>query len=116
MLTTYRTAVKQLSPNGRLPARPANRTFGGPGSGVTCAVYGEPVASNQMELEIEFNRHGATPGLDRWVPGRARRGPNKEIEIPRGWRATLSTRRIQTPESDPDRDRVRPLRRVVAAR
>ena len=52
--------------NGRLPAMPANRTFGGPGTGAACAVCGEPVTRNQMELEIEFNRHGATPGLDRY--------------------------------------------------
>ena len=52
--------------NGALPARTANRTFGGPGNGAICAVCGEPVTSNQMELEIEFNRHGATPGLDRY--------------------------------------------------
>ena len=27
---------------------------------------GEPVTRSQMELEIEFNRHGATPGLERY--------------------------------------------------
>ena len=65
-LSTYRTAVKQLSPlrtKLSLPRRPANRPFGGPESGATGAVCGEPVTSNQMELEIEFNRHGARPGL-----------------------------------------------------
>jgi hypothetical protein len=35
-------------------------------SGRLPAVGGEPVAHNQMELEIECNRHGATPGLDRY--------------------------------------------------
>ena len=40
--------------------------FGGPGTGATCAVCGEPATRSQMELEIEFNRHGATPGLDRY--------------------------------------------------
>ena len=51
---------------GRLPARAANRTFGGPGNGAICAVCGEPVTRSQMELEIEFNRHGTAPGLDRY--------------------------------------------------
>ena len=53
---------------GRLPARgpTANRTFGGPGNGAICAVCGEPVTRSQMELEIEFNRHGTAPGLDRY--------------------------------------------------
>jgi len=52
--------------SGVLPARAANRTFGGPGNGAPCAVCGEPVQHTQMELEIEFNRHGAAPGLDRY--------------------------------------------------
>jgi hypothetical protein len=52
--------------SGRLPARTPNRTFGGPGSDVTCTICGEPVTRTQMEIEIEFNRHGTTPGLDRY--------------------------------------------------
>jgi len=51
---------------GRRPAQPASRTFGGPGTGAICAVCGEPVTRSQMELEIEFNRHGTAPGLDRY--------------------------------------------------
>ena len=47
--------------NGALPARTANRTFGGPGNGAICAVCGEPVTSNQMELEIESNRQARRP-------------------------------------------------------
>ena len=45
---------------------PTNRTFGGPGDGAICVVCGEPVTRSQMELEIEFNRHGTAPGLDRY--------------------------------------------------
>ena len=52
--------------SGNLPSRRADRTFGGPGNGDACAVCREPVRSNQMELELEFNRHGARPGLDRY--------------------------------------------------
>jgi len=51
---------------GRLPAKAANRTFGGPGNGTNCAVCGKPVTRSQMELESEFNRHGTMPGLDRY--------------------------------------------------
>jgi hypothetical protein len=50
----------------RLPAQAPNRTFGGHGSDVTCAICGELVTRTQMEIEIEFNRHGTTPGLDRY--------------------------------------------------
>ncbi len=32
----------------------------------TCTLCGEPVTRNQMELEIELTRHGATPGLTRY--------------------------------------------------
>lgn len=52
--------------SGTLPIAKPARTFGGPGSDVACAVCGEPVTHDQMELEIEFNRHGVAPGLDRY--------------------------------------------------
>jgi hypothetical protein len=48
-----------------LPARAPNRRFGGRGSGAVSPVCGEVVASDQAEIEVEFNRHGPTPGLDR---------------------------------------------------
>jgi hypothetical protein len=51
---------------GTLPTRKPDRTFGGPGSNVACAVCREPIPQNQMEFEIEFNRHGTAPGLDRY--------------------------------------------------
>jgi hypothetical protein len=43
-----------------------DRTLGGLGSGVACLVCGEQIKQNQMELEIEFNRDGVSPGLDRY--------------------------------------------------
>jgi hypothetical protein len=46
-------------------ARP-NRRFGGRGNGATCPVYGEVVTTIQAEIELEFNRHGPEPGLDRY--------------------------------------------------
>ena len=49
---------------GKLPARRPDRTFGGPGSQADCAVCGELISRSQMELELEFKRHGANPGLD----------------------------------------------------
>ena len=52
--------------SGQLPARAPNRRFGGSGSGVTCPVCGEVITPDQAEIEIEFNRHGPTPGLDRY--------------------------------------------------
>jgi hypothetical protein len=52
--------------NGRLPARAPNRRFGGRGNGVACPVCGEVVTPDLPEIEIEFNRHGPTLGLDRY--------------------------------------------------
>jgi hypothetical protein len=50
----------------RLPITKPDRTFGGQGSDVTCAVCGNSVKREDLELEIEFNRHGVTPDLDRY--------------------------------------------------
>ena len=49
---------------GKLPTRKPDRTLGGLGSGKTCALCSELLTPTQMELEIEFSRHGSTPGLD----------------------------------------------------
>jgi hypothetical protein len=43
-----------------------DRTFGGPGVGATCSLCGETIPRAETEFEIEFRRHGATPGLDRY--------------------------------------------------
>ena len=51
---------------GRLPTKKPDRTSGGPGVGAQCSLCGETIAPGDTEFEIEFNRHGATPGLDRY--------------------------------------------------
>ena len=50
----------------KLPGRKPDRTYGGPGSGKLCSLCGERVTLEQIEMEIEFNRHGAQPRLDRY--------------------------------------------------
>ena len=52
--------------SGTLPTKKPDCTFGGPGSNAACAVCGDAIPREQMELEIEFNRHGATPAVDRY--------------------------------------------------
>ncbi len=59
-----REKAQEAIRSGKLPTGRPDRTFGGPGSGIACAVCGERVMREQVELEIEFNRHGTTPGLD----------------------------------------------------
>jgi len=49
---------------GKLPARRPDRIFGGPGSQIGCAVCDELIPRSELELEVEFKRHGVNPGLD----------------------------------------------------
>ena len=50
----------------KLPIAKPDRMFGGQGSAATCAICGDAVRGDEVEIEIEFNRHGVTPGLDRY--------------------------------------------------
>jgi hypothetical protein len=52
--------------SGKLPSRRADRTYGGPGSGKLCSLCSEPVTLDQVEMEMEFKRHGSHPGFDRY--------------------------------------------------
>jgi hypothetical protein len=61
-----REKAREAIRSGMLPVGKPDRTFGGQGSGVTCAICGDQVKRDQLELEIEFNRHGVMPGLDRY--------------------------------------------------
>ena len=36
------------------------------GSGQPCAVCGKPLPGEEMVVELEFNRHATTPGLDQY--------------------------------------------------
>jgi hypothetical protein len=49
---------------GKLPVRAPDRTFGGAGNGEPCAVCGQLITRDQLELEIDVNRSGATSGTD----------------------------------------------------
>ena len=61
-----RAQAREAIRSGRLPSRKADRVFGESGSRVTCAVCAELITPDQPEIEIEFRRHGAQPGLDRY--------------------------------------------------
>jgi len=63
---SLRDRAREAIRSGKLPTRKPDRLFGGAGSGDACVVCGELIERDQMQLEIEFNRHGATPGLDRF--------------------------------------------------
>ena len=48
-----RARAAELIREGRLPDRAPARVWGGPGSGVTCALCGEVIPSNEMEYEAD---------------------------------------------------------------
>ena len=62
-----RDKAREAIRSGRLPTRRPDRTFGGSGSNRPYSVCGELVTSGETEFEIEFNRHGVQPGLDRYL-------------------------------------------------
>ena len=51
---------------GKLPVRPPDRTWGGPGVDIECPVCGKPVTKADMEFEIQFAHDGTAPGLDNY--------------------------------------------------
>ena len=61
-----REQAREAIRSGKLPSRRSDRMDGGPGSGQPCVVCGKPLPREEMEIELEFNRHGATPGLDQY--------------------------------------------------
>ncbi len=58
-----REQAREAMKNGRLPARPADRTSGGPGVGALCSVCNRPVRSSVMEMQLEFTREGEPAGV-----------------------------------------------------
>jgi hypothetical protein len=49
---------------GKLPTRPAERTWGGPGIGSLCGVCGAKIPGDELELEIEIPGDGALPYVE----------------------------------------------------
>lgn len=53
---SLREQAREVIRTGQLPGRPADRTWGGPGSEQPCAVCRLPLHRQQPELELEFVR------------------------------------------------------------
>jgi hypothetical protein len=64
--SVLRAKARDAIRSGKLPSRRPDRTYGGPGSRKLCSLCGDLVTLEQVEMEIEFNRHGEQPGLDRY--------------------------------------------------
>lgn len=61
-----REQARDAITNGKLPARKADRTWGGPGEGLECSVCQRPVTKSEMEFEIQFAHDGDSPGIDKY--------------------------------------------------
>jgi len=55
-----RENVRQRIQSGALPRAKPNRTWGGPGAGLTCAVCDQRITRNQIEYEVQFVQEGTT--------------------------------------------------------
>jgi hypothetical protein len=63
---TVRAKARSVIQNGKLPSRAPDRTWGGPGVGALCVICDLPVRPTEMEFEIQFQRNGENPGLDKY--------------------------------------------------
>jgi hypothetical protein len=61
-----RAQAREVIEAGKLPARKADRLWGGPGVGAPCGVCGKPVRKDEMEFEVQFAHDGTVPGLDKY--------------------------------------------------
>lgn len=57
--TQLRERARELIREGRLPDKAPARVWGGPGSGLPCALCGEIVPANEVEYETEGTAGGA---------------------------------------------------------
>ena len=59
--SVLREKAREAINKGNLPTRNPDRIVGGPGCGEACALCGETVRRNRMELEPEFRQDGEAP-------------------------------------------------------
>jgi len=58
-----RELVRRVIRRQEIPNRRPDRTWGGPGTGISCAICDAPVRKEETELEIEFAFDGDKPGF-----------------------------------------------------
>jgi hypothetical protein len=61
-----RAQARKVLEAGTIPRRDPDRTWGGVGANMPCAICGQRIPRDAIECEIEFGHDGATPGLDRF--------------------------------------------------
>jgi len=63
---TLREKARGVIRAGKLPNRPPDGMWGGPGAGADCAICREPVKHGEVEFELEFARDDDARLLDRY--------------------------------------------------
>jgi hypothetical protein len=53
---TLRKLARGAIQAGKLPGRPPQRVWGGPGVGARCTICGKPAGPEEVEFELEFTR------------------------------------------------------------
>lgn len=61
-----REKAREVIRQGKLPSETPTRVWGGPGVGARCSVCELPVTKQEKEFEIQFERDGDNPGLDKY--------------------------------------------------
>ena len=83
--SVLRARAREAMKSGNLPDHRPERMWGGPGSGAPCAVCGETVDKDGVELELQFtsdggfdttNYHVHAPCFAAWELERRNRGRN----------------------------------------
>ena len=64
--SALREKAREAIQNGKLPTRSPNSIKGGPGCSDACALCGETLRRNEMELEPEFKAEGEVPELHKY--------------------------------------------------
>lgn len=55
---SIREKAREVVLTGKLPPRPPERVWGGPGGGAACSICNVPVRRDEVEFELEFFRAG----------------------------------------------------------
>lgn len=55
--------LREPMQGGKLPDRPPDGTWGGPGSGAQCVICESPVTADEAELELEFGQANGSTAL-----------------------------------------------------
>ncbi len=64
--SSRRDKAREAIRGGHLPVQAPDRTVWHTGCGTACDVCGDRIVDYQAEFEIEFNRPGVWPGIDRY--------------------------------------------------